>query len=259
MAIIHTWRMMEIKLKLAVFISIIILLNYECYWWTVALTSISPFLTGLNKVVVQIIYAFFTGFVFYFFIELMQQNKKKIAVLRLIQNNIFTINHRIEGLLNIIGNLHYGKGSSYTLTYKDFTAFCNENNLHNTTVKAWYYSVSSLYDFVLHTIEEIERNNEYISPFYELFNHEWITNLVAISDNVRQMKNYVDTNGQNSTLSLCAYHIWDMYVHSLRLVSLSNDYWKGYNKIYRQQNPVANRTFDSVTLVVDGNTNAPRI
>ena len=161
MAIIHTWRRMEGKLQFTVILSILILSNYECYLWTVPTNAISTFLTGLNKVFVQILYAFFTGFVFYFFIELNRQNKTKIAILRLISNNVSTISSRIWMVIKHVGDEFHGEQTGYTLSHTDFCELCERITIHETKIKALIYGELTFAKFVVEEVWLVKFNRSY--------------------------------------------------------------------------------------------------
>ncbi len=52
---------------------------------------------GLTRII--ICYAYITGFVFYFIIELLPKEKVKVVVLRLVCNNVTQISSRMDTLL----------------------------------------------------------------------------------------------------------------------------------------------------------------
>jgi hypothetical protein len=228
----HAIKQIDKTLGLIFMIAIICLVNYEC------LIIKNPWpdsaLTGLNKIIVQVFYAYITGLIFYFIIELFPREKKKVAVLKLICNNASYIDARVSTLLAEICK-HSGRKENDVVTWEEFKIYCDSIQIHTTEVKVWHYPQLSYKDFVLQICNEVNQNIEGLITFSELLDENWINKLVNLTDNIRHILNYLDVNESQSKLDLVAYNIWDLNLDSKILIDLLNEFYSKNQKIHRQQ------------------------
>ena len=217
-------------IKYGLVISLAILINYECRLWN--LPNGFENLIGLNHVIIQILYAFVTGFIFYFIIDHLSMEKKRVSILRLLNNCVHQI-HEISS--NIIEETCKVSGQikeTQKVTFQKFCSLCDHVSIHNAKFTIWYIGRLSCKDSVLKSIALIKRNVDEIIIFYDLLDEEWTASLSSILDNIKRIELHLDLNGSISTLNMVASPIWNNFIEANNLIRLRND----YDKKYYQQN-----------------------
>jgi len=215
--------------------AIICLLNYECKFITLSMET--DFTTGINKVAVEILYAFVTGFIFYFFIELLPTQKKKIALFRLINNNTGHIYDRTIHLLDAICHANNSPGKGYKMYMDEFINRAEKINIHTSDVKVWFYPKSSFKEFTLKTCEEIKNNVSQLIDYSVFLDEKWLNHISHIQDAIRHIQDHLDLNGKRSTMGIAGHDVWVLYGEVKKLFELSNTFHKNYYQSHRLINP----------------------
>lgn len=164
--IIHACKQIDISLATFFFISIVCLINYECV--IIKNPWHNNFAIGLNKIMIQIFYAYITGFIFYFVIELLPREKIKVAIMRLVCNNAFQINSRLTTLISEISKVSNKKVGDI-VTYEEFVIYCHAIKIYSTPVKVYFYSTEILFkDFVASVCNEVKQNVEGLTSYTDM-------------------------------------------------------------------------------------------
>jgi hypothetical protein len=170
------------------------ILNYE--WKLIPLLWVNKYTVGMNTVLVQILYSYITGFIFYFFVELLPQNKKRVVILRLVNNNSIEILRKARTILIEVchANGVETNGDQHTIKREDFSRYCHAINIHSTQVKVWYYPQSSFKDFVLKSCEDIINFSNGMLTHADVFDENWILRLTQLIDSAQTTIAHLDIN-----------------------------------------------------------------
>jgi hypothetical protein len=215
-------------------VSILSLLNYECKWLTVSANN--GFLTGLNRVICQILYAYITGSVFYFFIEMIAKQKKTVALFRLANNNVFLIERSINTLINEIC-LKSGVSKGQGIDFNRFIEYCNSIDTL-TPIKTIFYPPSNLKEFIRMVCDDIRRWSDQMIQQVELLDEKWTRSLFNMSDCLTKLENRLKWNIRLETLNLVGGDIWMLYAEIANLRSIV---MKFTDKTFRQHSNTANK------------------
>src|SRR6266487_1148749 len=178
----YSFKRIDSFIKWILLISIGILLNFECRILTLP-TRLS-FLIGANKVLVQILYAFLTGFIFYFIIDFLHQEKKRVSIFRMLSNCEYYLKKLSSDLIAQVC-VSNRITSDQEITFNEFSKLCSKINIHTAGCKSWYFGRNTYYLYINKYCRELKRNVDEIIIFYDLLNEEWSASLANILDNIK--------------------------------------------------------------------------
>jgi hypothetical protein len=233
--LIHTVRELDRWLIVSFVVAILCLLNYETSFITRFWDN--RFTKGLNVVIVQMLYAYVTGFVFYLLIELIPNHKKVIALSRFINNNISDTNRYTKSLLNQICLTDPALPEGHRINLKEIGHRCAKINIYTTRVSTWFYHENSFRNYVLWTCDKIRASIDQINGYSYLLNDDWTIRLSHIQDSIHNVEDLLEVNGNKSTLGIVSVHLWALYGEVQRLNELSNEYYKRYHRISSIKSP----------------------
>ncbi|MBL7724671.1 MAG: hypothetical protein JNK27_11005 [Chitinophagaceae bacterium] len=215
--------------------AIICLLNYECYIFTRTIEN--KFTRGINHVVVQIIYAYVTGVIFYYFIELYPKSRKKISTFTITNNSTFRINQKATQLISAVCDTVLKKGETCRVSHSEFNKACDNILITQNKVILNGQSIT-FHDFVVDCCDKISKNIDALMNYSDFFDHNWINHLSRANNLVHQLECGLTVAGPNSKLGLSSVNIWPLYFEAKKLLELSNEYSKDYRTIHTVQNPI---------------------
>lgn len=206
--------------KILFIIALLGILNYESQF--IPLIWDNKFTQAINKISVEILYGYITGFIFYFLIELIQRSKKRAALFRLINNNQFNISKLTELLI-----LSLQKVETYNTTkiyFKDFLEFCKKRE-STDEIWTWWRGKIVTAEFVIHTCREINSLTNSITTHADILDEKWINCLSNIADETYKIERKLQQK-QNCNMSLVAGFIWSLYSETRKLSELTNKFHK---------------------------------
>jgi len=188
---------------------------------------------------------------FYFFIEVIQQHKKRIALYTFINNNAFNIHVRAESLLTEICKSVNNSHEDFVVSMAEFYNSCNTIFIHSSFVEVWFYpSRLSFMEFVLTICDDIEMSTAGLLNYIELLDEDWIRHLSNIQNDVQNIKKFLKLNREHSKLNLVSSWIWHLYYESQKLKVLENKYFFDYYKIKQNQDPISMRDTSKILFTV---------
>lgn len=224
--LLHAVGTVDLSIKISFIIALLSILNYECK--IITLVWVNDFTKGINTVLVQIFYAYITGYIFYFIIQYSREHKKKTAIFFTLSNNGYFINQYSRGIIEMLCKLEYGENET-TIKEADFKNLCGKFNIHSTIVKAWYTQSCNLKEFVLLSCKTIETNSREILQFSDVIDIEWIERIDIINTLLKQIQQLIELNDKTSSLNLVSHQIWQLYFEIEGLQKINSAY---NNKFY---------------------------
>jgi len=240
---IHAFKRINLFLKITFVLSLIILFNYEAR--LITLIWVNRFTTAFSTVSIQIISSYVTGFIFYFFIEIIRQDKKRIFLFRSFNNHVSTIYKRTQSLLTKICTASNQAEMGTLVSKPEFYKYCDNLKIHTTPVKVWFYPESNFKDFVLRICEDVKTNTDDLLNYLDFLDDNWIKHLSNINNDIYFIKANLDLNGEQSTLDLVVPHIWNLYFETKKLNILVDKYFLEYYKENKIQDPISLRRTDN--------------
>lgn len=207
-------------------------INYEGH--IITISGENRILSAINSVINQILITYITGCIFYFLVELIHRNKKKIAAHTSIHNNVHLIRERTEYLLNEISKQTIKKTDSPRLKEEDFFRCCNNLDVDKININVWFLPKCTLREFILKNCEDIKQATEEILVFSDLLDEKWLYSTSKIGGLATRISDMLDI--RFATPHPEGYFIWGLWAESSRLNELSREYSKKYVRIEHELN-----------------------
>jgi hypothetical protein len=221
--------------KIIFLVVFLLLLNHECQ--VIILFQRNKFIKGVNTVFIQILYAYLTGSIFYFFVELLPKGKKQVSIFRLLNNNMASIYLLTTSLVNEVCVANDPPKEGYKMQEEEFKKKAEAINIHHTHVDTWFYPNFTFKEFVLKICFDIKEYIAQILIHSDFFDDEWLDFITRIQDTIKHIEFHLDLNGGKSTLGIDAIYIWALYGEVDRLNTLFNRYFSKYYSAHRLKNP----------------------
>lgn len=214
----YTWKRISAPIKWIVFFCLVVLVNYECYIITIPKTYY--FLSGLNKILVQLIYAFLTGFIFYFIIDRLPLEKKRASVNRLLHNSVYQIVTLTKHLLNEICTASGTITEGRQIRCDEFLSVCEGVSFQAANFRTYYHGPVSAKDFVRYYCDQMTLNLDQIVAYFDILDDDWTYVTSGIIDNVNQIQFHLNIRFKNPSFNAISLFVWNTYGLSRDLFEL---------------------------------------
>ena len=234
-SIIHSFSRLDKLTKYVFFIIIVYLFVYESILTQMPAPNTTFYKIGKGcSVFIQIMYAWITGFIFYFINDHIKSDNKRISLSRITNNNnIYRLNLLTNDLLKEVCRVTLTNDNTI-INHKIFSSKCDLINIYNTNFSTWYFGNISCNEFIhKYCIESRKLIND-ILTFNQLLDDEWINPLTAILNNINNIEMLLEINKKESKLDLVSYHIWNTYINVNNLCKLNSNFWTDFDKQARE-------------------------
>lgn len=225
---LFAFKRIDPKIRWSFIGSVIFLLVYECLLTTTSTSNEILLLLGkAGNVLIQILYAFITGFIFYFLIEFMNEEKKRFSIVWLVSNKVSSIKYRTYGLMDQICRAGKLKIES-EVTRKEFRELCELVEIHNTKFKNMIDDEIVASEFIFRICEANNTDINSLLIFADLLDEKWISAMSNISNSIDHIFLYMNMLYKNSKLDFISSTLWHMYTEVTYLSNLAESFGKKY-------------------------------
>lgn len=213
--------------------AILSLLNYECE--IVELKFGSQALIGINKVFVEILYAYVAGAIIFFFVETIPKAKRKASIYLFINNSTYWIYQYTSRIIKTISYPNIEPGKKFKINRDNFMGFAKEIYVSRD------YAIESgmapvLYkDYIIEYCNKIMISIDRMVPFLGDFDYSWIHTTSKIQDLVYKISEFLAWGEAQAKLEIAAQSLWPLNFHAKELFELCNSFHGKFRKIHHLQ------------------------
>jgi xanthosine utilization system XapX-like protein len=230
--LIFAWRRTNAAIKIAFISAIIILIIYELILLQIpAPNKIIYNLGRVGIVFIQILYAFVTGCIFYFVIEISQRESRRAALFFILKGKVHSLRTLLSGFVQEVCKNDISLKDWEEINFERFCAIFEEGMVNSKNISSTRLGSLSYQDYYLKMIEIIKQDILILLSFSELLNNKWIKSFGKMFFIISGSEIYIAGNKHyGATNIILPVNVWMLYEQSEVLGELVDKFEKLYKE-----------------------------